>query len=274
MTSSTESASSVTENVTISCEVQSMISTAANLLEMTHFLSSLSIIHVLLGLELLPLDFLAHSIHLLLLVLDGKHFLRLFILVLLILLLINKSLSVIIDGIHVTIHGILVGSLLERWSILIFTHVIVSLTESVRGSLMHLVGALHLGLTLPSWTRSTSRLVSSTQNISRCSVRSLRSMCRVSQTLTFINLLINMRKRILQVGVVSVLLLIEWSHSELLVRECLILSSRWSFFFRTRSQDGFMLSWLDSNEAIPFFENVHFFATTTEPSDGFAEELI
>jgi len=40
MTTSTKSASSVAEYVTVSGEIQSVISTAANLLEMTHFLSS------------------------------------------------------------------------------------------------------------------------------------------------------------------------------------------------------------------------------------------
>lgn len=75
----------------------------------------------------------------------------------------------------------------------------------------------------------------------------------MSQTLTLINFLIDVRKRILQVGVVSILLLIEWSHSKLLVRECLILSTRWSFLLRGGSQDGFMLSWLDGNKAVSFF---------------------
>lgn len=134
MTCSTKSASSVAEYVTVSGEVQGVISTAANLLEMTHFLSSLCLIlhHVLLCLELLSLNFLTHSIHLLLLVLDREHLLRLFVWhSLLILLLVDEPLGVIVDCVHVAVNSILVRSFLEGGSVLIFTHVVVSLTESV-----------------------------------------------------------------------------------------------------------------------------------------------
>ena len=55
-------------------------------------------------------------------------------------------------------------------------------------------------------------------------------------------------------GVVSVLLLVKWGHSELLMRQGLVFSARWSLLLGTWPRQRTLLSWLDSNETVTFYK--------------------
>lgn len=93
---------------------------------------------------------------------------------------------------------------------LLLTDVVISLTKSIRGSVSMICNVLcHLNCV--------------------SSIRPLRSMSRMSQRLTLLNLLIYMSKRIGHQR--RILLLIERGHSESLVGQSLILSTRWSSLF-------------------------------------------
>lgn len=108
----TKRTSTITEDITISCQVQSMITAAANLLEVAHFLHVLRwvlhgiIHHILLSLQLLPCS---DSVRFL--IIKRKHLLRLVVMLLLILLLVVELMVI------------------PRR--MIITHIIISLSKSI-----------------------------------------------------------------------------------------------------------------------------------------------
>jgi hypothetical protein len=158
------------------------------------------------------------------------------------LLLIFFELEHLLLVVHILLlhHLLLLGALLvalvililislERRPVVILAHVVVCLAESIRCRLVHLVLVLGVALGLVAASLGSKYATSS-------SVGSLGSVSGVSQTFSFLNLLINMSQWILML-VVSALLLIKWSHTKLLMRKSLIFSSRRSLVFSARSQD-------------------------------------
>ena len=238
MTSSAECARAVAEDIAISGQVESVVPTAADLLEVAHLLSVLRplsglVHHVLLGLELLPLSLWIAGV--LLAILKGEHLLGLFVVLLhlllmehLLLLLLQESLLLLIS-LHVAFHVVLLGGLLEGWPVVVFAHVVISLAKSVRGCLLHLL-LLHLAtawlaLSSSSSIRAGDWSTCSTKDVTSGSVRSLGSVSRVPQALPLLDLLVYVGQRVLQVRVVSVLLLVKWSHTKLLMGESLVLAA-------------------------------------------------
>jgi hypothetical protein len=72
----------------------------------------------------------------------------------------------------------------------------------------------------------------------------------VSQALSLLDLLVDVSQRVLQVHVV--LLLVKRRHSELLVAQSLMLSSRGTLIFRSRSLEVIAASGLNRDETVAF----------------------
>ena len=95
----------------------------------------------------------------------------------------------------------------------------------------------------------------------------------MSQALSLFDLLVNVGQRVLQVCIVGVLLLVEWSHTKLLMGQSLVLAPRWSLLFGAWSHRWLLLPGLNGYETVAFLNDIHLLASSTESSDGLAKEL-
>jgi hypothetical protein len=124
MSSCTKCSSSITENIAVSCQIESMISSTTNLLKVSHFFIILSSSKFL------------HLLSLLLLIIKWKHILLMNFIIFM--LLIVETL-LILYNIHVSFEIIMIW-FLKRRSIVIFAHIVICFpTKSIWSSLLHLV---------------------------------------------------------------------------------------------------------------------------------------
>ena len=143
MASSTEDARPIAEHISITSQVQSMVSTTADLLQMAHLLSpsaAILIVRIEVVLSSLPLldDVLLCldlSLLCLLIVLEGEQSLRI--------VAILQLLPLRILLFLISVKTILIAALLERWHevrpVFFLTDVVVGLAKPVRCRLVHRV---------------------------------------------------------------------------------------------------------------------------------------
>jgi hypothetical protein len=173
-------------------------------------------------------------------------------------ILIHETLVFMIR-IHIPFNIIMILCFLKSKSLIMIRYIVIHLTESVRCSLMQVELLLLLGSAHKSWAlpHLCSRHWSTCCYNSRSSIWSLRSMCWMPQTLSFLYFLIYMSHRILYMYIMRILLLIKWCHSKFLMRQCLVFTSWWSFFLCSRSNNILMLIWLNIYEtAVAYWEKI------------------
>lgn len=183
-----------------------MISPTAYLLKMTHFLIHLSIDNMIIFPQNL-LMLLSHDICItrqshchIFIIIKWKYFLWLIIIMLFlhqssIFIIIHTSINhmICIPHHHMILVIIFLRKPLSVLMIILFTYIIISLSKSVRPCIMHLIQTgcskptliMHL-ISVTLWDPSCCH------HISWCSIGSLRSMCRMSQTFSFFNFLVYM----------------------------------------------------------------------------------
>lgn len=167
---------------------------------MTHFFKILRsiLLNLIVELILLSLKLLPDTHLICLLLIKWEHLL---------------GLLIILTHLETILHLIIVAMLCTI-SFIVITHVVVSLTKSIRSGVLHLLlPTLNSSLSMTWLTLSSCIYIG---HHVACSFWSLRSVSWMTQALSLFNLLVNMCEWILQMRIMS-LLLIKRCHTKLLM---------------------------------------------------------